>query len=210
MVLGTPGSNFYPQLPGALSIGPPRGDPGKSSNFKPLAKSLTNEKECRQGYQQTPKWHLKLTLWTPNYWISRKREITQNIWFLQWLWHMQPFHSGIIPISGPQKTWTWKLSVILQPQITENLKKVSKVGPGELPKSVQKSMKTIIWAPVCPLGVPAEPRKAEMVSRAPKKESQGLQNHSFRKKKWFISGVIQSSVACWQGAGGRGEALRYI
>ena len=57
---------------------------------------------------------------------------------------MQPFHSGIISISGPQKTWTCKLSVILPPRITEKKNKVSKVGPGGLPKSVQKSMKTKI------------------------------------------------------------------
>ena len=38
-------------------------------------------------------------------------------------------------------------------------------------------------SPVCPLGVPAEPRITKMVSRAPKKKPQGLQNNSFGKKQ---------------------------
>ena len=123
---------------------------------------------------------------------------------------MQPLHSGIISVPGSPKTRTWKLSPILVSKITENHKIMPKVGPRRLPKSIQKSIKIEIWASVRPVGVPLDPRITKMVSRAPKKEPQGLQNDSFWKKKWFISGVIQSSVACWQGAGGRGEALRYI
>ena len=96
---------------------------------------------------------------------------------------MQPLHSGIISIPGSPKTWTWKLSPILPPQITENHKIVPKVGPRRLPKSTLKSIKMDIWASVCPLGVPLDPRITKMVSQVPKKEPQGLQNDSFRYKK---------------------------
>ena len=53
---------------------------------------------------------------------------------------MQPLHSGIISIPGSRKTWTWNLSPILPPQITENHKIVSKVDSRRLPKSILKSI----------------------------------------------------------------------
>ena len=103
---------------------------------------------------------------------------------------MQALHCGIISIPGSQKIWTWKLSPILPPQITENRKTVPKVGPKRLPKSNLKSIKMYIWAlrsikmyiwaSVCPLGAPLHPRITKMVSQVPKKEPQGLQNNSFR------------------------------
>ena len=86
----------------------------------------------------------------------------------------------IISIPGSPKTWTWKLSPILPPQITENLKNYQKMDPRRLPKSILKSIKTDIWASVCPLGVPLDPRITKMVSQVPKKHPQGLQNDSFR------------------------------
>ena len=93
---------------------------------------------------------------------------------------MQPLHSSIISIPGSLKTWTWKPSPTLPSQITENHKIVPKVGPKRFPKSILKSIKVNIWASVCPLGVPLDPRIIKMVSRVPKKEPQGLKNHSFR------------------------------
>ena len=93
---------------------------------------------------------------------------------------MQPLHSGIISIPGSPKTWTWKLSPTLASKIPENHKIVPKVGPRRLPKSTLKSIKMDIWASVCPLGVPLDPRITKMVSQVPKKEAQGLQNDSFR------------------------------
>ena len=93
---------------------------------------------------------------------------------------MQPLHSGIISIPGSPKTWTWKLSSILQPQITENHKIVPKMDPRRLSKSTLKSIKTDIWATVCPLGVPLDPRITKMVSQVPKNDFQGLQNDTFR------------------------------
>ena len=93
---------------------------------------------------------------------------------------MQPLHSGIISIPGPPKTWTWKPSPILPPQIKENHKIVAKVGPKSFPKSSLKWIEVNIWASVCPLGVPLDPRITKMVSQVPKKEPQGLQNNSFK------------------------------
>ena len=93
---------------------------------------------------------------------------------------MQPLHSGITSIPGSPKTWTWKLSSILQPQITENHKIVPKMDPSRLSKSTLKSIKTNIWATVCPLGVPLDPRITKMVSQVSKNDFQGLQNDIFR------------------------------
>ena len=93
---------------------------------------------------------------------------------------MQPLHSGIISIPGSQKTWTWKLSSILQSQITENHKIMPKMDARRLSKSTLKSIKTDIWATVCPLGVPLDPRITKMVSQVPKNDFQGLQNDTFK------------------------------
>ena len=96
---------------------------------------------------------------------------------------MQPLHSGIISIPGSLKTWTWNLSPILPPQITENRKIVPKVGPRRLPKSTLKSIRVNIWASVCPFGAPLDPRITKMVSQVYKKDTQGLQNDEFRHRK---------------------------
>ena len=61
----------------------------------------------------------------------------------------------------------------------QNDKHFSKVTPRRLPKCTLKSIKMNIWASVCPMGVPLDPRITKMVSRAPKKEPQGVQNNSF-------------------------------
>ena len=101
-------------------------------------------------------------------------------------------HGGIalciISIPGSPKIWTWKLSSILQPQITENLKIGFKVDPRSLPKSTRESMKMDIWASVCPLGVPLDPRITKTVFQVPKKDPQGSQNVNFKWKKWSIVG----------------------
>ena len=112
---------------------------------------------------------------------------------------MQPLHSGIISIPGSLKTWTWKLSPILASQITENHKKVSKVGSRCLPKFTLKSIKMNIWPPVCPLGVLLDPRITKMMSQVPKMEPQGNQNDSFSYKQLPISTVNLLPVASWQG-----------
>ena len=67
---------------------------------------------------------------------------------------MQPLHSGIIFLPRSLKTWTWKLSPILPPKITENHQNVSKVSPRSLPKSTLKSIKLDVWASMCPLIAP--------------------------------------------------------
>ena len=170
-VLLGPRSAFLP----STSVFPqPWGSQGESQNtwkFQLVSRTLKNQKKCPQGHRQTPKWHLKPSLRTPNYWISQKREITQNTLFLHWLWHMQPLHSGIISIPGSPKTRTWKLSPTLVSKITENHKNIPKVGPRGLPKSIPKSIKI-------DLGFSAS-RITKMVSPAPKKEPQGFQNDTF-------------------------------
>ena len=49
-----------------------------------------------------------------------------------------------------------------------------------VPKFKKKSIKTYIWASVCPLGVPLDPRITKMVSQGPKKEVRCVQNKRFR------------------------------
>ena len=68
----------------------------------------------------------------------------------------------------------------LSSQITENRKNVTKVGPRKLPKCKKKAIKTDIWASVCPLDGPLDPRITKMVSQGPKKELRGLKNSWFR------------------------------
>ena len=57
---------------------------------------------------------------------------------------------------------------------TPNHRKSQKMDPRRLPKSILKSIKTDIWASVCPLGVPLDPRITKMVSQVPKEEPQGI------------------------------------
>ena len=51
---------------------------------------------------------------------------------------MQPSHSVIISIPGPPKTWPWKQSPILAPQITEKSQKGAQSGSQETPKMTLK------------------------------------------------------------------------
>ena len=86
---------------------------------------------------------------------------------------MQPLHPGIIFLPRSLKTWTWKLSPILPPKITENHQNVSKVGPRRLPESTLKSIKLDLRN-LCVLKcLLLDPRVAKMVSRVPKMEPPG-------------------------------------
>ena len=171
--------SFYPELDVCSQLGSPRGTPGKSSNFKPVPRTLKNQKKVTPGSPKVIKMTPKTTPGTPIYWKSWKSEIIQNTQYLPWFKHIQPQQSGIISIPGSPKTWTWKLSPILPPKITENHHILPKVGPRRLPKSTPKSLKMDIRTLLCPLGVPLDPRITKMVS-LPQKEPQGLQNHRFR------------------------------
>ena len=64
------------------------------------------------------------------------------------------------------------------PKLWKNNENASKVDPRRVPKSTLKSIKTDIWASVCLLGAPLDPRITKMVSQVPKKEPQGLQNNN--------------------------------
>ena len=88
------------------------------------------------------------------------------------------------------------------PKSETNHKKVSKVSPKRPPKCILKSLKMDTWTSRCLLGVPVAPWITKM-------EHQGHQNNSLGYKKWPISGVIQSSVACWSKGGRRqGRSLK--
>jgi len=67
---------------------------------------------------------------------------------------MQPLHPGIISIPGSPKTWTWKLSIILAPMITQKSQKGVQSGSQETPKITLTSMKMNTWTSRCLLGVP--------------------------------------------------------
>ena len=115
---------------------------------------------------------------------------------------MQALHCGIISIPGSPKPWTWKLPPIPPTQITENLQIVSKVGSTRLAKSSLKSIKTDIWAPVCPLGVLLAPEITKTVSQVPKIEPEGIQNDEFEHKKRPIAAINLSAAASCQGEDG--------
>ena len=123
---------------------------------------------------------------------------------------MQPLHSGIIFLPRSLKTWTWKLSPILPPKITENHQNVSKVGPRRLPKSTLKSIKLDLWASMCPLGVPWTPGSPKWCPGYPK--------WSLKVPKMTVLGIksdpfhllTSHQLPVDRGAGGRGEALGYI
>ena len=78
-------------------------------------------------------------------------------------------------------------------------RKCAKVGPERLPKFKKKSIKTDIWASVCPLSVPKDPRITKMVPEVPKMEPQGLQNNEFANKKRPIAAINLSAAASCQG-----------
>ena len=54
-VYWTQGQGTNPHLGGFPQPGSPQGIPEKSSNFKPVSKTLKNQKKCPQGNQKTPK-----------------------------------------------------------------------------------------------------------------------------------------------------------
>ena len=86
------------------------------------------------------------------------------------LWHH--FHPWIA------KTWTWKLSPIFPPHITENRNFCLENVSQETPRIQSKIDKNGYWASVCPLGVPLDPRITKTLSQVPKKNPQGFQNES--------------------------------
>ena len=87
------------------------------------------------------------------------------------------------PSRDHQKTWTWKQSPSLAPQITEKSKKGAQSGSQGTPKMTLKSIKMHTWTSKWQLGDPLEPWITKMMPQVPKMEPQGLQNVSFRYKK---------------------------
>ena len=112
--------------------------------------------------------------------------------------------------SGSSKTWTWKLSATLAPQIRENHKNVSKVGPRRLPKCTLKSIKIKIWPPVCPPGGPLDPRITKMVSQVPKMEPQGFKMTVFSLESDPFQQSTSQQLLADRGPAAGGEALEYI
>ena len=83
------------------------------------------------------------------------------------------------------------------------------MGPRRLPKCILKSIKIDIWPSVCPLGVPLDPMIEKMVAQVPKIEPEGLQNESFRYKKYQFQQPTSQQLPASKGAGGRGEASKF-
>ena len=152
----------------------------------------------------------KTTSPTPNRWIGDKSKILQKPAYLRWFKHIQPLNSGIISIPESPKRWTWKLSPTLTSQITENHPIVYKVGPRRLPKWTLKSIKIDIWPSVCPLGAPLDPMITKMVPQVPKIKPEGSQNDHFRYKNHPFQQPTSQQLPASKGAGGRGEALKYV
>ena len=71
---------------------------------------------------------------------------------------MQPLHSSIISIPGSLKTWTWKLSPILPPQITEKSRNCTQSRFQEAPKIHPKIDKNLHLGLSVSLGCPLGPQ----------------------------------------------------
>ena len=63
---------------------------------------------------------------------------------------------------------------------------------------------------MCPLGAPLDPMTTEMVPQVPKIQPEDLQNNNLRYKKTPISIATSQQPPASKGAGGRGEALKYL
>ena len=65
LLIWGPPAALYLDRACALSLAPPPGFSQKSSNFKPVSRTLKNQKKCPQGHQKTPKCDQKLTFGRP-------------------------------------------------------------------------------------------------------------------------------------------------
>ena len=90
---------------------------------------------------------------------------------------MQPSDSSIISIPGSPKTWNWKQSPTLPPQITEKSQKGLQTDSQETPQMDPKIDKIDSWTSRCLVGVPLESWITKIVNLVTKMEPQGLQNH---------------------------------
>ena len=108
-------------------------------------------------------------------------------------------------------------TVSLVSQILKMSLKWHQMGSQKAPKIHPKSVKISIWTPVCPMGCPATRTYALRVPKwgpkAPQMTHLGTQNDTFG----YPNRVVQStypashhSTSRRAGAGGRGEAFRYI
>ena len=70
---------------------------------------------------------------------------------------MQPLHSGFISIPGSPKTWSWKQSPTLPPQITEKSQKGLQIDSQESPQmdpKIDKNRLLDLQVPGwCPFGI---------------------------------------------------------
>ena len=106
----------------------------------------------------------------------------------------------------------------------------SKSTPNRFPKSMNKSLRIQPWSPSCPLWCSCRPLNHQLLIKGPKNRSQCPKKNPQNLKKRSISAVNlfnESSISVinlfnkhayqqstyqqvTEGAGGRGEALRYI
>ena len=89
---------------------------------------------------------------------------------------MQLPDSGIISMPGSPKTWTWKQSPILAPQITEKSQQGAQSDSQGTPKMILKSQKMDTWTSRCLLGDPLDPSITKMITP-------GIQNGASRSPK---------------------------
>ena len=125
---------------------------------------------------------------------------------------MQLLHSSIISIPGSPKTWTWKLSPILPPQITEKSRNCTQSTSQEAPKIHPRIDKNGNLGLSVSIGCPPGPQDHQNGAPGTHKGAQRSQKASFFRKKWTISVV---NLSCWnfncdglEGPAAGGEALK--
>ena len=124
---------------------------------------------------------------------------------------MQPLHSGIISIPGSPKTLTWKKPPTLAAQITDKSQKCLQSGPQETPQrhpKIDKNGHLDLQVPVgCPRG-PLDHQNGH--SGYPKWSLKVTKMTVLGRKSDPFQQSTSHQLPVDRGAGGRGEALRYI
>ena len=128
------GSRRFPQLVVFPQPGSPQDIPEKSSNFKPVPKTLKNQKKCPQGHQKSLKRHLKPA---PGHRFSEKVENVKSLSNPCFYYVYSTYRHCILasfPSLDHQKHGPGTSLPFWHPKSQKNHKKVPKVDPKRLPK----------------------------------------------------------------------------
>ena len=208
-VSGPRGFTFYPPPDPYSRFGHPRGGSRNPSKFSPVSNTSLNLQNMPQGFQMSSKMTPKSI---QNITFDQKRQcVSRTV-------NTMLFFTCVTPKcdQNRQKLHPVTCTVSLVSQILKMSVKWHQMGSQKAPKIHPKSVKISMWTPVCPMGCPATrkyaPRVPKWGPKAPQMTHLGTQKYTFGYPNWVVHPpilqVISPPVA--EGAGGRGEAFRYI